>query len=1137
GAQVSATQSQNSARLLFKWPKNVGVTMEPVTGNGIARVRLSHAVDFDPSVFAASAPQFVAAAALSADKRTLRLALVQPVRLAQSAYGGASALDLILPDAPTPEPVNAQDLLLPSTPVPKPVATGPAPAAPPQKMNNAAAPQGAPRIVVQAAVSPQFTRLRLNSSAAGATLPSPGFMRRGNRLAFAFKGLYALDIAELRANPPARIKDSVRHNSATDTALVMDVEPNAVVRHSRDGEGVVIDIMAPGTDPEAIDAFFALQQGKGKVPAPAPSASANKTGGADKGEPARATASQETGAPSQQASGTFASGGAPASPARPDPAPSGRVVVESGAQGENVALLFGFDSPAPAVIFRRGDALYALFATGATFDVSRVKQSKFIRSIAPVTGEGVSGVRIVSPIQAQLQPSALGGQWRLVLSSQKSDPARTITIERERASDGTARVKAMVPDASATGTFADPVVGDTLLMGLSLGPATPLSNPRSYLEANLPETFHGLAVAPRTEDFDLRRTEDGFVLVRPQGMALSEPDQMVQTTGFGAGAPGYVDYVRWKLGPKADFRTNLNRLRRDASREVGDPAAGISARLDLARFLVAWDLGAEAAGLLRHIKTDDPTQARDPHVLALEGIAQTLIGHGKQGLELLSSPEIANDPASQLWAGLAAQQADNSEEARNRFARGQDALSGFAPERRALFQIAHAQAALNLGDAMSARTLARKARTEAQDETTKLQAQLVYARALAKLGQNKDALQAFTVLAGSRDRQIATWAAYEKTSLGLDLGTTRLVDAIRTLDSLRYAWRGDALELEILRRLGALYIKGGDIRSGLSTMMSATTLRPDLPAARDLRTELYKQFRYLFLEGGSEGMPPVQALALFYDFKDLAPIGPEGDRMVRGLADRLVALDLLPQATQLLQHQVDKRLEGFAKAQVSTDLAALYLMDRQAEPALHAIWNSRVTQLPEALNAQRRIIEAAALAELGRVEHGLEIIEFDDSGDAARLRTELYMRQGDWANAAANARQTLPNAGAARLEPETAGEVLRAALTSAMAQESAQVQALVDTYGPAMRDSAYAEAFKIVTDTQVPSAATIQSALKSTTGGSPFHGLMKRLRARLPSIEAPDMQAFANAGATQVGPKGPNDGNSVGDRPLTQVAD
>jgi hypothetical protein len=172
------------------------------------------------------------------------------------------------------------------------------------------------------------------------------------------------------------------------------------------------------------------------------------------------------------------------------------VVVESGAQGENVALLFGFDSPAPAVMFRRGDALYALFATGATFDVSRLKQSKFIRSIAPVTGEGVSGVRIVSPIQAQLQPSAMGGQWRLVLSSQKSDPARTITIERERASDGTARVKAMVPDASATGTFADPAVGDTLLLGLSLGPATPLSNPRSYLEANLPETFHGLAVAP-----------------------------------------------------------------------------------------------------------------------------------------------------------------------------------------------------------------------------------------------------------------------------------------------------------------------------------------------------------------------------------------------------------------------------------------------------------------------------------------------------------------------------------------------------------------------------------------------------------------------------------------------------------------
>jgi hypothetical protein len=339
------------------------------------------------------------------------------------------------------------------------------------------------------------------------------------------------------------------------------------------------------------------------------------------------------------------------------------------------------------------------------------------------------------------------------------------------------------------------------------------------------------------------------------------------------------------------------------------------------------------------------------------------------------------------------------------------------------------------------------------------------------------------------------------------------------LDSLRYAWRGDDLEIEVLRRLGGLYIKGGDIRSGLTTMASGTSLRPDLPAARLLRDELFAQFKHLFLEGGADGMPPVQALALFYDFKDLAPIGPEGDRMVRGLADRLVALDLLPQATQLLQHQVDKRLEGFAKAQVATDLAAIYLMDHRAEPALKAIWNSRVTMLPEALNQQRRLIEAAALAELGRTDHAIEIIEFDNSPDASRLRAELYMRAGDWTKAAANARATLP-AIKASFEPEEAGEVLRTAIATSMAGEQDNVRALVANHGSAMGKSAYAEAFKVVTDPAIPDPAALQSALASVTGGSPYNGLMKRLRNRLSQIEGPPLAMAVPDGPTDGDPQG-----------------
>src|SRR6201999_4035733 len=95
--------------------------------------------------------------------------------------------------------------------------------------------------------------------------------------------------------------------------------------------------------------------------------------------------------------------------------------------------------------------------------------------------------------------------------------------------------------------------------------------------------------------------------------------------------------------------------------------------------------------------------------------------------------------------------------------------------------------------------------------------------------------------------------------------------------------------------------------------------------------------RALFLDGRADGLEPVQAVALWYEFKDLTPVGADGDLMVRKLARRLVDVDLLDQAADLLKYQVDNRLDGVAKAQVATDLATLYIMDRKPEAAIEAL--------------------------------------------------------------------------------------------------------------------------------------------------------------------------------------------------------
>ena len=165
--------------------------------------------------------------------------------------------------------------------------------------------------------------------------------------------------------------------------------------------------------------------------------------------------------------------------------------------------------------------------------------------------------------------------------------------------------------------------------------------------------------------------------------------------------------------------------------------------------------------------------------------------------------------------------------------------------------------------------------------------------------------------------------------------------------------------------LGDVYSELGRWREALGVMRIAADRFPNDPAARQLRADMSTLFERLFLDGEADQLQPIEALGLFYEFSDLTPVGPNGDRIVRLLAGRLVKVDLLEQAAQLLQHQVDERLQGMGKAQVAADLAAIYLMDHKPDQALVAIDTSRQPNMPTSLLADRRILEARALLGLG----------------------------------------------------------------------------------------------------------------------------------------------------------------------------
>src|SRR3546814_12874900 len=113
---------------------------------------------------------------------------------------------------------------------------------------------------------------------------------------------------------------------------------------------------------------------------------------------------------------------------------------------------------------------------------------------------------------------------------------------------------------------------------------------------------------------------------------------------------------------------------------------------------------------------------------------------------------------------------------------------------------------------------------------------------------------------------------------------------------------------------------------------------------REIFAEIYKG-------PGNPEVPPLRALALYEEFMELTPAGPEGDRIIAGLADRLVEVDLLDRAAKLLDGQVRYRLEGVDQARIGARLPLVQPHTRNPQSSLHALGISAAAGIDDAVVA------------------------------------------------------------------------------------------------------------------------------------------------------------------------------------------
>ena len=224
-----------------------------------------------------------------------------------------------------------------------------------------------------------------------------------------------------------------------------------------------------------------------------------------------------------------------------------------------------------------------------------------------------------------------------------------------------------------------------------------------------------------------------------------------------------------------------------------------------------------------------------------------------------------------------------------------------------------------------------------------------------------------------------------------------VAESINTLERLRFMWRGDQLEYKILLQLAASYVELKDILSALRTYNYTQEDFNNKISNFYIMSEMGKLFNEVFLPGGiGEAMDDFTVVALFYEFKELNPIGKQGDDIILGIAKRLVKLDLLDQAAQLLYHQITYRLHGAKRVKSADNLAIIYIMDKRPNEAIAVLDTTDKDNTNFAEHEYRIRLRAKALISLGKYDDALTYLKDDLSQDAEILRKEALFKAEYW---------------------------------------------------------------------------------------------------------------------------------------------
>lgn len=907
---------------------------------------------------------------------------------------------------------------------------------------------------------------------------------------------------------------------AAGDATVVRLEVNGRIRHFRDGLKVVVDVFdtAPVARPLAAapppaPARETLKPADPVVAAAAPPPPAPASGTS---EPVLLVPDAVLGAADPDTSDAPAALAISApidlrppamipAPRNPDALADDVDLLEIDVKAEldGALIRFPFTQPTAAALFRRGGRLWIVFDRLVRIDTEQIiaAAGDFVRDIEQVPHDNATVLRMTTIPGYNALSARDGTRWEIVLAPQLMKPEIAMDVRANIGSVPSVTVGPTLPGKPVT--IVDPEVGDELQIVPVREAGDGVGLRHAFPDFRLLVSMQGVAIVPVSDRVDVRPGDDRVIITAVGGLRLTDASarNRVLEAGTGDDADRLFRFVEWRHAELGDFEAAEQELMTQV--RLAKPADRNKARLEVARFYLAHALADRSVGIIDVVTGNAPEMERVPTLRALRGAARFIMGN-IAGAELdLFDRELDSEPELELWRTAIRGAQGDTLSASIELQTAERFVQDYPHALRTRFGFLGAELSLAANDPVASEfwleVIGEADLTPAETDRRRVLA----AGIAAQNGEVDTAVTLYDRTINGRDRLSRALAVLEKAELLLSEEDMSPAEAVEELDRLRYVWRGDTLEFRILRRLGELELAAGKFRDGLRTLKRAASNFPEHPQAPKLADAMRGVFERLYLEGEADELPPITAIALFNEFRELAPAGGLGDAMIRRLADRLVAVDLLDQAAELLAHQVEFRLEGVEKADVGVRLAMIQLLNRKPELALKALEDSVAKDLPSALLNERRIAASRARTLLGDYGRALAGLRGLTGEEVDLLRAEIHWRAKDWSAAArVFSRLSGPLPGPDDvLDDKRSRHVLNRAVALALAGEPNRLAALETTHGAAMAETPFGADFRILTAVE-SAPRDLAEVLKRVAMVDDFQAFMESYRARLAGNEA-----------------------------------